>query len=134
MKTIYRRYCLSMPWRVICLLAGLQVLLPPKALAGQYLDFSYAASGGAVTITRYTGAGGAVDIPTTIEGLPVNAIGDGAFYGYTNLTSVTIPNTAISIGYQTFSGCTGLKSVEIGSGMIVIGDWAFSGCASLAPG
>jgi hypothetical protein len=32
---------------------------------------------GTCTITGYTGSGGAVIIPTTINGLTVNAIGDG---------------------------------------------------------
>jgi hypothetical protein len=39
--------------------------------AAQSGDFTYTTSNGAVTITGYTGAGGAVEIPAQISGLPV---------------------------------------------------------------
>ena len=51
------------------LLAG-----PIAATAGQYGDFTYSSDGSAITITGYTGPGGAVVIPGTIEGLPVTAL------------------------------------------------------------
>ena len=38
-------------------------------------------------------------------------IGDGAFYGYTGLTSITIPYCVTSIGSFAFENCTGLTSV-----------------------
>ena len=41
----------------------------------------------------------------------VDSIKDCAFYGYTSLESVTIPNSTVYIGYQAFNDCTGLKSV-----------------------
>ncbi len=34
-----------------------------------------------LTITGYTGSGGAVTIPNTINGLSVTSVGDSAFYG-----------------------------------------------------
>ena len=40
-------------------------------------------------------------------------IGDYAFSGCTELTSVTIPNNVTSIGYSAFGNCTGLKKVHI---------------------
>src|ERR1039457_5758047 len=38
-------------------------------------EFNYTTNYGTVTITRYTGPGGDVTIPETINGLPVTAIG-----------------------------------------------------------
>ena len=56
-----------------------------------------------LTITNYTGPGGAVDVPATINGLPVTSIGYIAFYDCTNLTSVTIPSSVTSIGEEAFA-------------------------------
>ena len=49
------------------------------AVDSQAGDFTYQTSGGVVTITGYTGPGGDVVIPDTIEGLPVTNIGNWAF-------------------------------------------------------
>ena len=43
----------------------------------------------------------------------VTNIGEDAFCGYKNLTSVTIPDSVTSIGSSAFDGCTGLTSVII---------------------
>ena len=42
-------------------------------------QFTYTANNGQITITGYTGSGGAVTIPGTIDGLPVTSIGGYAF-------------------------------------------------------
>ena len=39
-------------------------------------EFNYTTNNGTITITGYTGPGGAVTIPSTINGLPVTSIGD----------------------------------------------------------
>ena len=76
-------------------------------------DYYYFDSNGGSTITGYGGQGGVLTIPSTIEGFQVTAIADNAFYGCTNLTSVTIPASVTSIGNQAFSGCSGLTSVNL---------------------
>jgi len=93
------------------------------------IDYTIADS--KVTITGYTGAGGDVPLPSTIEGHPVTSIGDSAFQGCIGLTSVTIPDSVTSIGNSAFSGCTGLTSVTIPSSVISIGNYAFYGCTGL---
>lgn len=95
-------------------------------------DFTYTTGGGAATITGYTGGGGAITLPATINGLPVTAIGDNAFYNHDTLTSITFPAGLTHIGYGAFNDCDGLTSVNLPAGLTSIGEWAFNSCGSLA--
>lgn len=58
----------------------------------------------------------------------VTTIGDGAFCGCDNLTSVTISNRVTAIGVEAFYGCKSLSSVTIGKSVRVIFEEAFGGC------
>ena len=94
-------------------------------------QFIFTTNNGTLTITGYTGSGGAVTIPDTSNGWPVTNIGDHAFMNCYSLTSVTIPNSVISIGYYAFSGCTSLTNVTLGTNVTSIGDGPFGDCTSL---
>ena len=74
--------------------------------------FNYTTNNGTITITGYTGRGGVVAIPNTINGLPVTSIGNGAFRSVTSLTRVTIPSSVTYIGDEAFEGCTSLTSIR----------------------
>jgi hypothetical protein len=95
-------------------------------------QYNYTTTNGTVTVTRYTGSGGAVTIPSTINGLPVTSIGDTAFYRCTGLTSVWIPISVTSIPYAMFAYCSSLAGVTIPPSVASIGDYAFLACTSLA--
>jgi len=92
-----------------------------------FSDFTYIESGNEVTITGYKGAEGGVNIPAQINGKPVTVIRSEAFAQMTSLTSVTIPNSVISIGGGAFSDCRKLVSVTIGNSVTSIEGHAFSG-------
>ena len=64
-------------------------------------QFDYTTNYGSITITGYSGPGGAVAIPDTINDLPVTGIGERAFFART-LTSVTQGNNLSSIGDWAF--------------------------------
>ena len=102
-------------------------------------DYEFTVTGGEATITRYTGPGGDVVIPSTLDGYPVVAIArvniserGGAFQLNQSLTSITIPETVTIIGDHAFWGCTNLTNVEIGSNVTTIASSAFRGCTRLA--
>jgi BspA type Leucine rich repeat region (6 copies) len=92
------------------LLPLLLLLALPAAVQAQY---TYTANNGTITITGYTGSGGAVTIPSTTNGLPVTSIGSHAFYYCTSLTSVTIPNSVTNIGDEAFYECTSLSAITV---------------------
>ena len=92
-------------------------------------DFTYTENNGAIAIIGYTGAGGAITIPSTINDIPVTSIATEAFYDVTTLTGVTIPSSVTSIGDEAFAYCYGLSSVTIPTGVISIGQGAFMDCA-----
>ena len=55
----------------------------------------------------------------------------GAFNNYTQLTSVTIPESITSLGTKTFSSCTNLTTVIIHASIPGITASVFSGCTAL---
>jgi hypothetical protein len=120
---------------------ALLLLLPTAKLPAQ--DFAYTNTNGTITITGYTGPGGNVTIPSTIDGLPVTSIGDSAFLNSSNLTGITIGNNVANIANWAFFGCSGLTRITIPDRVTNIQDAAvggfgngvaggvFWGCASL---
>ena len=95
---------------------------------------------GTVSVMGYeTKPNGAVTIPDSIKHpdsskqYSVTSIGDSAFEGYSDLTSVTIPSSVTSIGDSAFYDCSDLTSVEFDpdSQLTSIGDSAFNCCSGL---
>jgi hypothetical protein len=102
----------------------------PTAVQAQFnIPVFYTTNNGTITITGYESEGnsnpyGALIIPSTINGLPVTSIGNGAFTNLYGVTSITIPNSVTSIGDYAFAR-TFPNSITIGNGVTNIGDYAF---------
>lgn len=62
----------------------------------------------------------------------VRIIGKGAFSGCRSLTSLTIPDSVISIEPYAFSGCTGITDLIIPASVKTVGNNAFLFCIRLA--
>ena len=152
---------------VVCVLAVVVVVLVVRGIAGggggssgggasvsgggraaPASDFTYSLytpEGGGeqgVRIDKYTGNGGAVVIPATIEGIPVIKLGTEAFSGTTirwsgsssylegggpgySITSVVIPASVKEIDTGCFRQVENLRSVTIQGTGVVIDSGAF---------
>ena len=105
-----------------------------EGVDGLPADLHYTDDGSAITITRSTDGRlpkGDLIIPQTINGKPVTAIGDRAFFHCSELASVSIPAGVRKIGESAFDGCSGLKSISVPEGLTKIGNLAFYGCVGL---
>ena len=101
---------LPSPISILFLPLLLLLLALPAVVQAQ---FTCTTNNGTITITGYTGSGGAVTIPDKINGLLVTSIGGYAFWGCTSLTTITIPNSVTSIGEVAFCYCTRLTAITV---------------------
>ena len=62
----------------------------------------------------------------------VISIGDSAFYGCSSLSNITIGNGVVTISSKAFCQCVKLTSVTIPESVTYIGMSAFYGCSKLA--
>ncbi|MDR0696778.1 MAG: leucine-rich repeat protein [Christensenellaceae bacterium] len=87
-------------------------------------------SNNAVTITgTYRQLSGYVSIPSTLDGLPVIAIADGAFSGSYDLENISFPSSIATIGANAFKNCISLATVSLSSTSITrIEENTFMGC------
>ena len=79
-----------------------------------YFVFSPDGSGG-VVLTEADTDSRIIDIPSQYEGLPVVAIGAGAFSGNETLVEVNIPSSVTRIEAYAFDGCYNLAKVVFGN-------------------
>lgn len=114
--------------RFFLLFALLSIAVSPSSVRAQ---FNFTTNNNTITITWYSGPGGDVTIPATINGLPVARIGGFAFSGRTDITAITIPNSVTRIGDQAFYACTGLTGVTLPSSVTNVGNGIFSACTNL---
>lgn len=73
------------------------------------------------------GKGGSYYIPSDVR-----RIGDYAFAGCSELTSITTTDFVTSIGQHAFDGCNSLTSVGLSEGIGSIDEYCFSSCYSLS--
>ncbi len=95
------------------------------SFAVNYGKFSCEIVNDQIVITKYIGTGVTnVTVPKTLNGLPVVAIGEGAFKGNTEITSVTVKEGVYDIGASAFEDCTALATINLPDTIIHIGEKA----------
>ncbi|MBX3735034.1 MAG: leucine-rich repeat domain-containing protein, partial [Verrucomicrobiae bacterium] len=93
----------------------------PELRAQNGFTFTYDTNQTGITITGYTGAGGAVTIPAKLNGLPVTRIGDYSFSHRSAMTQITLPDSLTTIGVYAFYGCRGLTQIAFPESLTSIG-------------
>ncbi|MBQ7900914.1 MAG: leucine-rich repeat protein, partial [Clostridia bacterium] len=94
------------------------ITVEPKYTNEEYFEFNNG------TITKYIGSDTEVDIPLTIGGIEVTAIGENAFKYCNHVTKVELPQTVTSIGNGAFSYCSSLSNISLHEGITYIGNYA----------
>ena len=101
----------------------------PEPQPTEGLEFTLTDDETQYAVTGYTGTETEVTITPTYKGIPVTSIGNSAFYGHTDLTSITLPNSVTSIGDVAFSGCSSLANIALPDSVTRIGYETFEGTA-----
>src|SRR6267142_3813410 len=95
-------------------------------------QFTYSTNAdGTLSLTGYTGSGGAVTIPGVVDGRTVTIIAEAAFEYNHDITAVSIPDSVTDIQGYAFYDCTNLASVPLPAHLNSIGDSAFLYCLSV---
>lgn len=111
-----------------CLIFLLSTALHASAFTSDGIDYTIL-SEQAVSVSGPNNYTGDLVIPerVTYDGTTyiVESIWTLAFGNCWGLTSVTLPNSMITIGHSAFYGCSNLTSVTIPNSVVTIGDQAF---------
>jgi len=70
-------------------------------------------------------------LPSSLEGVPLIALGKNSFVGASDLESIEIPSTVNNIGFGAFFKSSNLREIRLSEGLKLIDRSAFNGCASL---
>ena len=94
-------------------------------------NFKYGIYEDRVEIVGYLGSGGNVVLPTVYDEQTITVVSDRAFFGNTNITSISIPEGYTKLGSEAFSNCIRLNAIQFPLSLSEIGKDAFSFCTAL---
>ena len=107
--------------------------VPFSAFAESAGALTYKAENGNVTVTGLVDKdySGELIVPSSIGGFPVTSIGQFAFYQYSGIKNVTLPDSVKTVGDYAFYQCSALESITLPSLLTSIGNGAFHSCEKL---
>ena len=97
--------------------------LPIPASGGkpaEKLDYEFQAVRGGVAISKYTGSGKKLKIPSEIAGMTVTEVRGLANYGNRSIKSVELPDTVTVLGEDVFRGLESLETLKLPAGLTSI--------------
>jgi hypothetical protein len=92
---------------------------------GSNNNYTYVISNNKVTITRYVGSGGIVNVPSSFNGYPVTNIGEYAFDFIYGVIEVILPEGLLRIDNNAFQYCLDMKKITIPASLTEIAQYAF---------
>ena len=95
------------------------------------LTYTYTLFDGMATITGASNIPLVLEIPSSIDGYPVVAIGSKAFQGCASIKEIVISDSVKRIGSYAFQYCSGLERLVCGEDLAEILQWAFGSCVNL---
>lgn len=106
---------------------ALPTVAPATTTDGQIADNNniYQITNGKATLIRCGQSGTTIEIPSTVQGYPVIAIGDYAFKGRSDVLELRIAEGIVTIGQYAFYDCQALEKVVLPGSLESIGDFAF---------
>ncbi len=102
----------------------------PSVFDGDFVFYPNDQEGTSYYVKEYIGGGGAVTIPSTVNGRPVTKINYEVFCQRSDVTSVTLPESLQYIGNKAFYG-TGITTISLSNSITGVGNEAFAACPSL---
>lgn len=114
-----------------------------KATASEYIEsgtlrypfvengLRYALYDNCAIVIECVGSEPKINIPTSINGVPVVGINEEAFAGKETLVEVTIGGNVKSIDTKAFADCVNLSVVNMSGSVTEIAEEAFAGCSAL---
>lgn len=93
-------------------------------------DYKFVVSEEKTTLFKYTGEGGALNLPVP-DGGKTYDVRSETFYGNGAILSVNIPDCVTEIGARAFENCDNLKIISGCTGLVKIGERAFADCRML---
>lgn len=92
-------------------------------------SYSYIIEDGKAVITGYSGTETRVSVPSTLDGYPVFAIGEGAFQDNKSITAVTLANGICEVRDNAFESCIKLAQINLPASITRFGENAIENTA-----
>ncbi len=92
-------------------------------------NFEFEEKNGGVTVTEYIGSDPDVTVPAVLNGLPVLTVGENAFRGK-KVKTVVLSEGIRTLDWFAFYGCTELRSITLPASLALVEYGAFDGCNS----
>ena len=99
--------------------------IPDTASEYKYSIWLYEA-----TVIGYTGTDARLEMPNTIDGYTVVAVGENAFKSNSIITYVRFSDKCKDVGDKAFYGCSSLNGFDINA-VLQLGHQTFQSCPSL---